>query len=133
MTAEEISWFCNEKKIREDRESKPNQTEVPQGIFVVQAKSAGYEGGNFAQITINDKPVVVQLNEYNNQRGLHVVVINPKDGEVDFAKVFDTYKSGDSFDKFIDEGVKEGFIIVAACKDDCVTNLSNEACEWFYY
>ena len=47
------------------------------------------------------------------------------------AEVFDTYKSSDSFDVFIQSSVTPGFIIAVACKDECVTNLSYAAKEWF--
>ena len=66
-------------------------------------------------------------NENKHYRGLHIVVINTPYGTVEFAKVFDTYKSSAELDDFIDQGVPEHYIVVVACKDDCVTNLSNKA------
>ena len=58
-------------------------------------------------------------------RGLHIVVINPANGKTRFTRVFDTYKSSDELDKFITlNAIPLGYIIIAACKDDCVTNLS---------
>ena len=39
--------------------------------------SAGFKAGNFAKIKINNKPVKVKVNESNNYRGLHIVIINP--------------------------------------------------------
>ena len=64
---------------------------------------------------------------------MHIVVIDKKSGKIDFAKVFDTYESGEKLDEFIDEhGCREtGKIIVAACKDDCITKLSKMAKKWF--
>lgn len=50
--------------------------------MVVQASSAGFNAGNEAQITINNKPVILEKNENDNYRGFHIVVINPQDGEV---------------------------------------------------
>lgn len=48
------------------------------------------------------------------------------------ARIFDTYDEGEEFDQFIDEcKVPEGFIIVAASQDECVTNLSGKGKQWF--
>lgn len=47
------------------------------------------------------------------------------------ARVFDTYKSSLAFDHFVKHDVPDGFIVVAACKDDCVTKLSKAAKQWF--
>ena len=63
----------------------------------------------------------------NHRRGLHIAVINPSSFEVEFAKVFDTYKSSDDFEDFMNFDVKPGQIIVAACQDECVTELSPDA------
>ena len=74
----------------------------------------------------------VPKNESGHFRGLHIVVINPLDCSVVFAKVFDTYASSDGFDNFIRTSkIPEGFIIVAACKDDCTAKLSDKAKTWF--
>ena len=37
---------------------------------------------NIAQITINNQPVEVEKNENSHFRGLHVVIVDPKNGEV---------------------------------------------------
>ena len=68
----------------------------------------------------------MEKNENGHSRGLHIVVINTFNGRVETAKVFDTYKGSQEFDKFIRDDILEGFIVVAACKDDCVSNLSEE-------
>ena len=47
------------------------------------------------------------------------------------AQVFDTYANSQSFDDFITNKVRDGLIIIAACKDDCVTNLSRKGKEFF--
>ena len=60
-----------------------------------------------------------------------MVVINPFNGKTEYAKVFDTFKSGYDFDKFIDKGIPDGYVIAAACKDECRTNLSMKAKVWF--
>lgn len=50
--------------------------------MVVHAKSAGYDGGNFAKISINNVAVPIDKNETGHYRGLHIVLINPKNGYV---------------------------------------------------
>ena len=67
----------------------------------MQAQSASYNSGNFAKILIDNKEVKCERNEHSNLRGLHVVVISPKDGSVKWAKVFDTHKTSYIFDAFI--------------------------------
>jgi hypothetical protein len=44
--------------------------------------------------------------------------------------VFDTYQTSAALDAFIDRGVEEGNIVVAAAKDDCITALSHKAKAW---
>ena len=74
----------------------------------------------------------MELNEHNHYRGLHVVVISPKNGEVLFAKIFDTYKSSEEFELFItNHKPPEDSIVIAACKDECVKNLSKLAKKFF--
>ena len=60
-----------------------------------------------------------------------MIVINTATGKVQSAKVFDTYKSTVLFDKFIKRTIPEGYIVIGACKDDCVTALSEEGKKWF--
>ena len=100
-------------------------------MLVVQASSAGFYGGKMAEITINDVLVEVEKNENNHYRGLHIVIINRFNGEVESAKVFDTYKASNSLDNFIDQGIPDNSIVVAACNDECVTNLSLAVKKWF--
>ena len=66
-------------------------------------------------------------------RGLHVAIINPSDGKVEYIAVFDTYKSPDSLDSFIncDASFYTERIIAVACKDECSKHLSYKAKEWF--
>ena len=87
------------KKDKEARFAKNGENQ----IFVVQAISAGFSSGNFAKIVINDSQVFVEKNESGNYRGLHIVVVNPKDANVEVAKVFDTYLSSDKLEEFIDK------------------------------
>ena len=76
-------------------------------------------------------------------RGLHIVVINPGNGDVEFAKVFDTYNKPDDFLEWIGKvkspkntnyirwEVPDGTIICAACKDDCVSKMTT-MCKTFF-
>ena len=59
------------------------------------------------------------------------MVIDSSTGEVQVARVFDTYKSSVEFDKFIEGDLTEGFIVIAACKDECTKNLSDKGRLWF--
>ena len=45
-------------------------------ILVVSASSGGYDGGKFAEITVNDAAVALEANENGHDRGLHMVLIN---------------------------------------------------------
>ena len=106
-----------------------------ESLIFIQAQSAGFDGGNLARITINGTSVNIEKNVNGNYRGLHLAIINPFNGNVESAQVFDTYKSSEQLDEFIEvpanQAISEGFIIVAACKDDCVTHLSQKAKSWF--
>lgn len=84
-----------------------------------------------ARITINDERVQLEENEDNTQRGLHIVLINPSNGKIDKAKIFDTYTTSIHFDAFTRLDFPDGYIVVAACKDDCVSNLSENGKQWF--
>ena len=95
--------------------------------MLIQVKSAGFEGGNMAEISINNVPVEIKKNENNDYRGLHVVLINHDDGKVILAQAYDTYQTSEKLDELISEIVQEGQIVVAACKDDCTFSLSFEA------
>lgn len=92
--------------------------------------SSGHHGCDSAKISINKVTVKIKKNENNHYRGLHIVVIVPENGYVLWAKVFDTYKSSDEFDDSTHK-IPEGYIVVAACKDDCVTKLSQYGKQWF--
>lgn len=60
-------------------------------------------------------------------------MLDPDDFKVEYAQCFDTYKSSSEFNQFIKrvQCIPDGYIMIAACQDDCVTNLSEEAIEWF--
>ena len=100
-------------------------------MFVIQASSAGYIAGDFAKISINGEQVYVEKNELGHYRGIHLVVLNPFTGKVELARVFDTFHSSEVFERFIRHIVPENYVLVAACKDECVTNLSQAAKQWF--
>lgn len=76
-------------------------TELVQHYQVVQAVSAGFEAGNFAKIIIDNKPVKLPKNENGHHRGLHLVVMNSSNGQVEFCKVFDTFKSSSALEEFL--------------------------------
>lgn len=100
-------------------------------IFVIQASSGGYDAGNYAKITINNVVVPIQKNEHDHHRGLHIVVMNPYTGKVEEAKAFDTFQSKVAFEFYVSKRFPKGSIIVAACKDDCVTKFCLKGMKWF--
>ena len=55
-----MDWGSDEKAVRKQKD-----------VVIVQASSAGFNGGNFAKITINDVPVEVDVNENNHDRGCY--------------------------------------------------------------
>ena len=77
---------------------------------------------------VNDKRVEVEESEASETtRGLHIVVINPENGNIERAQCFDTYKSSKDLESFIAAGVPEGKIVAAACEDECSKKLSRKA------
>ena len=82
---------------------------------------------------INDTEIKVKQNQMGNYRGLHLVLINPENGEVEFAQVFDTYRDNQSLANFILQAkrIPRGRIVIAACKDDCATKLAWNSRKWF--
>lgn len=69
-------------------------------LVVVNAISGRMTGGDHAKILINDVPVQVEGPEYT--RGFHIVIVDPADGGIQLNKVFDTYKSSEEFERWID-------------------------------
>ena len=57
--------------------------------------------------------------------------MNPHDGSVLLAKAFDTHATSITLEAFIDKGFPRGYIIAAACKDDCARQLSDKGRDWF--
>lgn len=100
--------------------------------LVIEAISAGHRAGGFAKIVVNDGKIDIEENESRRLRGLHVAVIRPSDGQVVSAKAFDTSASSTGLEDFISNAeIPEGYIIAAACMDDCASNLSETAKVWF--
>ena len=95
-------------------------------VCVIKVTSAGFNDGNMAEITINNEAVCLKNNgsRDNHRRGLHILIINPSNGNIEFGEIFDTYKSSDKFNKFISSHIPKGYVVAAACKDDCITRLS---------
>lgn len=103
-------------------------------VLTIQASSAGYGAGNFAVISVNGAKVEVEKNVHGHDRGLHVVLVNPENGKVEWTKVFDTYEKPEGFDYFCaNVHIPHGFIVVAACKDECTSNLSAFGRSWFKF
>ena len=93
--------------------------------FIVQVISAGHKAGNYAKIMINSLPILsMKKNENGHLRGFHIVTINPVNGKVKDARVFDTYRSSEKFDEFIMTSIPHGYIVALAGCDDCVNNIS---------
>ena len=68
---------------------------------------------------INDEVVPITANESKHDRGLHIVFINPNGGKVEVAQCFDTYRKCERFDEFITHSIPDGYIVIAAGKDEC--------------
>ena len=106
------------------RTSNDSLLEGPGGLIVVQASSGGFGAGNFAEIAVNGEKVKLLPNSSGHERGLHLVIIDQRLGQVVGGQVFDTYQSSAELDEFIEDGIPEGAIVVAACKDDFEKELS---------
>ena len=102
-------------------------------IMIINAKSArsNRKGKKFAEISINNSPVKMPKNENGNFRGLHIVILDPKNGKIENSQVFDTFKSSDALEEFIKFNVPDGKIVIAACQDECTSELSEKAKKWF--
>ena len=59
------------------------------------------------------------------------MVLIDTDGKIQLCKAFDTSEFFHNFDKFIIKDLPDGYIIVAVCKDDCVSAMSHSGKEWF--
>ena len=82
-------------------------------------------------MSIDGDVIELQANENGHRRGMHLVIINPQNGKVETAQVFDTYKTSEDFASFVTEPIPKGRIVAAACEDDCTSSLSPELIKWF--
>ena len=87
----------------------------------IEVESSGFDGDNFAKIKIDNDVIHVSHNENENDRGLHIVVVDPETKVIELSKAFDTYKSSSSLESFIDqqELIEANKVVIAACKDEC--------------
>ena len=101
--------------------------------FTIEVVSAGFEGGDVVKITIKGKAVIPESNECAHYRGLHIVVVDQKTAKVRSAQAFDTYSTSLWLDDFVSKsgGIRPGNIVIAACKDECTTKLSEVGIKWF--
>ena len=113
---------------------------MDKNLLVITVTSAGGKGPPNAQILVNDEPVAVSAKEFGKyrkpqsnsaHRGLHLAVINPENGFVEIAAVYDTSESSLAFDNFIDSDIPEGYIVAAACNDDFTAEISEGGLGWF--
>ena len=104
-------------------------------------QSAGFKSGDFAtvEILVDGRPQAIKI---IFGRGMNVVVINSRNGQVIDTGTFDTRifdnltldsskDDSDDFAKWVDI-IEPGFIVVIVCKDDCfesLTESAKQACE----
>ena len=84
-----------------------------------------------AEIKLNGVKVEIKTNMHEHLRGLHIVLINPVSGKVEFAQCFDTYHAHVNFDNFCDRKLEPGTIFAAACKDDMALHISKKGRDFF--
>ena len=112
--------------------SRINLKSFRQPFIEITAESAGqnYKHGKYVIVTINDTVVDIPYVGYN--RGLNVVIVNEKTGEILHSQVFDTsattaaYSASAQFVELINRQ-PEGRIVVIVIKDDAIAHLSEEA------
>ena len=113
--------------------------------MVVKAEAGGERG--WGSVSINGVAVEAQtpelwknppVNDFwrpdtRGHKGLHIVVLNQHDGEVQLSRVFETNRSPDDLDDFINDlrEVGEGRIIAVGCDHDWAKKLSWKAICWF--
>ena len=125
-----------EKVLIEEMNNIKLNENAPEGggrVVVIQVTSAGFDHGNKAVIKVDKRPVKMNRNDDSNDfRGLNIAIIDPKDGRIRQGRVFDTYKTSEEFEKWIStENIPAGYIVAAACKDECTANLSDTIKNWF--
>ena len=122
----EVKYDINVKLGRVPELAEDATKEIKISVF-----SAGFEAGDYARILIDDVEVAVRPNKNGHHRGLHVVVLNPANNEIEWHGTFDTYYCGDLLDDFIWNELPDGYIVVAACKDEMTESISPVARKWF--
>lgn len=61
-----------------------------------------------------------------------IAIVNTLYGTLDKAMVFDTYKSSEEFENFINEyEIADNYLVLAACDDECTKHLSHK-CKMFF-
>ena len=93
--------------------------------------SGGYYSGNFAKISIDNIEIKMPRNINKHYRGLHILTLDPVNGAIKEKRVFDTYDDGDLFDEFLATKLDYGDIVAVACKDECISELTDKAKKWF--
>ena len=110
-------------------------TNYPIHPMTVQVASCGWNydnDGGWAAIRVNELSLNIPKNENQNYRGLHLAVVDPKTSKAIIKECFDTYSSSTKLEEFIaSDLVPDGFIVAAACRDDCVKSLSETTKKWF--
>ena len=52
-------------------------------------------------------------------------------GSVKYAQIFDTFTNSEPLEHCIENVFMPNSIIIAACKDDCFTKMSDKVKDWF--
>ena len=89
----------------------------------IRVRSAGFEAGNFASITVNDREFA------RRQRGMNVVIIDEKTGNPLQTVGYDTYELSQAADNFaaLLEGLPAGRIVAVAVMDEANERLTDRA------
>lgn len=59
------------------------------------------------------------------------MILNSFNKKIEFAQAFDTYISSVEIEELINHEFPEGMIIIVACQDECVKNMSDSVKNWF--
>ncbi|HPG41013.1 MAG TPA: C25 family cysteine peptidase [bacterium] len=109
---ERASQFARNKAV--GAQLTANHIELEKQIITLYAESAGYSDGNYARLIINsDSPLTIG-------RGINMVIVDGRNGEILSARVFDTWEdaaAADSLAAVIDRQ-PDGHYILCAIKDE---------------
>ena len=50
---------------------------------------------------------------------------------LEHSEIFDTHVGSEKMEVFIDSNIPQGWIVAAACKNDCVKGMSQKVRQWF--